>query len=64
MASTEEARIMENRISFFEEEFDRREDRPGEPQPIGEVLAELLAQYRARFPEVQLSVVETEAAVC
>ncbi len=55
---------MENRISVFEEDFDRREDRGGEPQPIGEILAELLAQYEARFPEVQLCVVETEVAVC
>ena len=55
---------MDSRISVFEEDFDGREDRPGQPQPIGEVLAELLARYQARFPEVQVSVVETEAAVC
>ncbi len=55
---------MESDISLFDEDFDRREDRPGEPQPIGEVLAEILARYQARFPEVQLCVVETEAAVC
>jgi hypothetical protein len=55
---------MDSRIGVFEEDFDRREDRPGEPQPIGEVLAELLARYQARFPELQVSVVETEVAVC
>ncbi len=33
---------------------------PG-PQPIGAVLAELLAQYQARFPEVRIAVVETPA---
>jgi hypothetical protein len=60
---TKEGRIMEN-ISVFEEDFDRREDRGGEPQPIGEILAELLARYQARFPEVQVSVVETAVAVC
>ncbi len=55
---------MESRTSVFEEDFDGREDRGGEPQPIGEILAELLAQYQARFPEVQVSVVETAVAVC
>jgi hypothetical protein len=55
---------MENRISVFEEDFDRREDRESEPQPIGEILAELLAQYQAKFPEVQFCVVETAAGVC
>jgi hypothetical protein len=55
---------MEYRIGVFEEDFDRREDRGSEPQPIGEILAELLAQYQARFPEMQLCVVETAAGVC
>ena len=32
-----------------------------EPQPIGAILAELLAQYQARFPEVHIAVVETPA---
>jgi len=31
------------------------------PQPIGAVLAELLAQYQARFPQVRITVVETPA---
>jgi hypothetical protein len=34
----------------------------GEPAAIGEVLAELLAQYQARFPEVQITVVEVPTA--
>lgn len=37
------------------------EPRSEGPQPIGEVLAELLAQYQARFPNVKISVVETPA---
>ena len=39
---------------------DERE-RGGEPQPIGEILQELLAQYEARFPEIKVVVVETAA---
>ncbi len=31
------------------------------PQPIGAVLAELLAQYQARFPQVRIAVVETSS---
>jgi hypothetical protein len=42
-----------NRIS----KFDGR--RGGEPQPIGDVLAELLAQYEDRFPAARIAVVET-----
>ena len=55
---------MKNRISQLENE-DRqreREDRRREPQPIGAILAELLAQYQTRFPEVRVAVVETPAA--
>ncbi len=51
---------MNNRISQFEREDRERKDR-GEPQPIGAILAELLAQYQARFPEVRIAVVETPA---
>jgi hypothetical protein len=52
---------MENRISQFENEDREREDRRREPQPIGVILAELLAQYQTRFPEVRIAVVETPA---
>jgi hypothetical protein len=38
-----------------------QEDRRGEPQPIGAILAELLAQYQTRFPEVHITAVETPA---
>jgi hypothetical protein len=64
MVFTKEAKIMENRISVFEEDFDRREEGGGQPQPIGEILAELLARYQAKFPDVQVSVVEAASAVC
>ena len=47
---------MENRISNYEK---RRDDGP---QPIGEILAELLAQYVVRFPEVRIAIVETHVA--
>ena len=52
---------MENRISQFENEERERADRRRGPQPIGVVLAELLAQYQVRFPEVHIAVVETPA---
>jgi hypothetical protein len=35
--------------------------RPHAPQPIGEILDELLAQYEAKFPGVYITVVETAA---
>jgi DNA-binding transcriptional LysR family regulator len=60
MFSREE--IMENRISQYEKENREQEDRRrGEPQPIAAILAELLAQYQTRFPEVRIAVVETPA---
>ena len=49
---------MENRISTVQ--GDGTESRQG-PQAIGEILAELLAQYQARFPEIRIAVVETPA---
>jgi hypothetical protein len=58
----QEGRNMKNRISQFENEEREREDRRrGQPQPIGVILAELLAQYQTRFPEVHIAVVETPA---
>ena len=35
--------------------------RDGEPQPVGEILEELLAQYEAKYPGIHISVVETAA---
>lgn len=51
---------MENRISQFRNEDSEQRDR-GEPQPIGTILAELLAQYQARFPEIRIAIVQTPA---
>ncbi len=51
---------MNNRITEFENGRNE-EDHRGEPQPIGAILAELLAQYQARFPDVRIAVVETPA---
>ncbi len=36
-------------------------DRGGPVHKIGDVLTELLDQYRARFPELQVAVVRTPA---
>ena len=49
---------MENRIS--QNVKAEQEQRQG-PQPIGAILAELLTQYQARFPEVHIAIVETPA---
>ena len=49
---------MDNRISQIVSEA--REDCQG-PQPIGTILAELLAQYQVRFPEAKIVVIETTA---
>ena len=53
---------MKNRISTRQEDSERGDRRSDGPQPIGEILAELLAQYQVRFPEVHVAVVETPAA--
>jgi hypothetical protein len=51
---------MENRISGF---YDARDERHDDgPQPIAEILAELLAQYEVHFPEVNIAVIETPVA--
>ena len=52
---------MNNRISQYEDKDNEGKDRPREPQPIRVILAELLAQYQTRFPEVRIAVVETPA---
>lgn len=44
---------MENRVE---------QERGQGPQPIGEILAELLGQYETRFPGINVAVVETPAA--
>ena len=52
---------MDDRRTIFEES-DWDDGRGAEPQAIGDILAELLAQYRARFPKVNITVVEVPAA--
>ena len=37
------------------------DERDREPQPVGEILKELLAQYEAKFPGIHVTVVETAA---
>lgn len=37
-------------------------ERDSEPQPVGEILEELLVQYEARFPDINIYVMETTAA--
>jgi hypothetical protein len=51
---------MNNRIAdLLDAPPQGEEQRPQEPQPIGEILKELLAQYERRFPGVRIAVVET-----
>ena len=51
---------MQNRIGKTQDEGREREGHQG-PQPIGEILAELLVQYQTRYPEIRLAVVQTPA---
>jgi hypothetical protein len=37
------------------------DERDDEPQPVGEILEELLSQYEARFPGIHIAVMETAA---
>ena len=48
--------MMRNHISNLHDVRGRHDDGP---QPIGVVLAELLAQYESRFPEAHVAIVET-----
>ncbi len=48
---------MQNRIARFEERRD------GGPQPIGNIIAELLARYQSRFPGLRIAVVQTPAVM-
>ena len=48
---------MQNRITSIENR------RGGEPQRIGEILAELMAQYQRRFPAASIAVVQTPAVM-
>ncbi len=48
-------------LTGFEDDFDGHREEGGEPQAIGEILAELLARYQARFPEINITVVEVPA---
>lgn len=50
---------MKNRISTRQEDSGQRDQHRDGPQPIGEILAELLARYQVRFPEAKIAVVET-----
>lgn len=52
---------MDDSITAFEDS-DWGDAQGGEPQAIGDILADLLAQYGARFPEVNITVVEVPAA--
>jgi hypothetical protein len=38
-----------------------RDGRNEEPQPVGEIQEELLAQYERRFPDVRITIVEATA---
>ena len=49
---------MQNRLSDTTERRDRQDD---EPQPVGVILEELLAQYERRFPDIHIAVMETAA---
>jgi len=52
-------------LILADDDLPRPQPRGEEVQPIGDILAELLARYRAQYPELNLSIVELpSAAVC
>jgi hypothetical protein len=51
--------VMQNRISDAGERLDSR---PDEPQSVGAILEELLAQYERQFPDVHSTVAEPATA--
>ena len=53
---------MNDTLASFEDEFDWGDSSGTEPRAIGDVLEELFTQYRARFPEVNITVVEVPTA--
>jgi len=53
---------MISRITQDEAQPAASQQRKPQPQPIGEILAELLAQYERRFPDLHITVVETPVA--
>ena len=48
---------MQNRITRTRGIEDKQ---PQSPQPIGDILKELFAQYERRFPSIKISVLQTE----
>ena len=53
---------MEGRLTGFEDNFHGDEEQAGEPDALGGILGELLAQYQTRFPTIQITVVVVPAA--
>ncbi len=53
---------MDNRIVTADHSGRMAGDRGDGPQPVGQILAELLAQYQARFPDARIEIVHTSAA--
>jgi hypothetical protein len=53
---------MNNRIHDWTRQSTEATPRDAQPQPIGEILAELLNQYQLRFPNAKIEIVETSAA--
>jgi len=52
---------MDDHLTDFEQ-GDWDDEGAGEPQAIGDILADLLAQYQARFPEVNITVAGVSSA--
>jgi hypothetical protein len=52
---------MDDHVTAFDGS-DWDDERAGEPQALGDILADLLARYQARFPEVNITVVEVSSA--
>lgn len=53
---------MNHRLSSDAADDRRPEERDRGPQPVGDILAELLARYQVRFPEAKIVVVHAPTA--
>jgi hypothetical protein len=51
-----------DRLTGFEDDDNWLDEGAGEPQTLGDTLADLLALYQDRFPAIHVTVVETPAA--
>jgi len=61
MSTPETTAMNPDSLILADGDFPHEDRRGEEAQPIGDILALLLARYRAQYPELSLSIVEPPA---